>query len=111
MNAGEGNVIAFNALNGISIAGFVGDNTSWAILGNSIHDNARLGITLATSGCGAIVPTPNDHCDTDGGANDLQNYPLITSASFNNGNVILSGSLDSVSSTMFRLRIFLERPM
>jgi CSLREA domain-containing protein len=104
--AGQGNIIAFNGFNGISIAGFAGDNTTWAILGNSIHDNARLGITLATSGCGATVPTANDHCDPDGGGNDLQNYPVITSAAFSNGNVMLSGTLDSVSSTMFRLEFF-----
>jgi CSLREA domain-containing protein len=104
VNAGEGNIIAFNALNGVSIFGFTGDNTAWAILGNSIHDNARLGITLA--GCGATVPTPNDHCDSDGGGNDLQNDPVITSASFSNGNVMLSGMLDSVASTTFRLEFF-----
>jgi len=106
VNPGEGNIIAFNALNGVSIAGFANDNTAWAILGNSIHNNARLGITLATSGCGADNPTPNDHCDPDGGANDLQNYPVITSASFSNGNVVLSGTLDSTSNTTFRLEFF-----
>jgi CSLREA domain-containing protein len=104
VNTGEGNIIAFNALNGVSIFGFAGDNTTWAILGNSIHDNARLGITLA--GCGATVPTPNDHCDPDGGGNDLQNYPVITSAAFSNGNVMLSGTFDSVANTMFRLEFF-----
>jgi CSLREA domain-containing protein len=105
-SSGDGNIIAFNAFNGISIAGFTGDNTKWAILGNSIHDNSRLGITLSTSGCGVTVPISNDHCDTPSGANDQQNYPVLTSASFNNGNVMLSGSLDSVSSTMFRLEFF-----
>ncbi|HEY4256165.1 MAG TPA: CSLREA domain-containing protein [Candidatus Udaeobacter sp.] len=105
-SSGEGNIIAFNAFNGVSIAGFTGDNTKWAILGNSIHDNFRLGITLATSGCGATVPISNDHCDSPSGANDQQNYPVITSASFSNGNVMVSGSLDSVSTTMFRIEFF-----
>jgi hypothetical protein len=102
-NSGEGNIIAFNGLNGVSIAGFTGDNTKWAILGNSIHNNSRIGITLATSGCGTTVPVSNDHCDSPNGANDQQNYPVLTSASFSNGNVMLSGSLDSVSSTTFRV--------
>jgi CSLREA domain-containing protein len=108
VNAGEGNIIAFNALNGVSIAGFAGDHTAWPILGNSIHGNANLGITLATTGCGTNVPTPNDHCDSDEGmgANDFQNYPVITSASFSNGSVTVSGTLDSVSNTMFRLEFF-----
>jgi CSLREA domain-containing protein len=110
-NPGEGNIIAFNYFNGVSIAGFTGDNTAWAILGNSIHDNGThghlaVGITLATSGCGSDTPTPNDHCDTPSGANDQQNYPVITSASFSNGNVTLSGTLDSVASTMFHLEFF-----
>jgi CSLREA domain-containing protein len=109
VNAGEGNIIAFNALNGVSIAGFTGDNTRWPILGNSIHDNARLGITLSTSGCGVSTPTANDHCDTPSGANDQQNYPVITSASFSNGNVMLSGTLDSLSSTTYRLEFFSNR--
>jgi hypothetical protein len=113
-SAGEGNIIAFNSLNGISIAGFTGDHTAWAILGNSIHDNhqdtvhcsACLGITLAATGCGTSVPTVNDHCDPPNGANDQQNYPVITSASFSSNNVTLSGMLDSVASTMFRLEFF-----
>src|SRR5262249_2546944 len=75
---------------------------------DTVHCSSCLGITLATSGCGAIVPTPNDHCDTPSGANDQQNNPVITSASFTNGNVMLSGSLDSVTSTMFRVASFMN---
>jgi CSLREA domain-containing protein len=100
--AGQGNIIAFNGLNGVSIVSF--NNTGWVILGNSIHDNARLGIAL--SACGANTPTLNDHCDTDAGANDLQNYPLITSASYDSGTVTLSGTLDSVPNTGFRVEFF-----
>lgn len=100
-SSGQGNIIAFNGTNGVFIAT---GSTGWAILGNSIHDNSRLGITL--SACGANTPTLNDHCDTDTGANDLQNYPVITSASFSGGNVTLSGAFDSVPNTTFRIEFF-----
>jgi hypothetical protein len=46
----------------------------------------------------------NDHCDT--GPNDSQNYPVIMSASFGGGSVILSGTLHSVPNTRFRLEFF-----
>jgi len=102
-NSGEGNIIAFNGANGVSISSAT---TGWAILGNSIHDNTGLGITFTGSCSGIPMPTLNDHCDTDTGANDLQNYPVITSASFSGGNVTLSGTLDSVPNTGFRLEFF-----
>ena len=101
LGAGQGNIIAFNGTNGISVSS---NNTGWAILGNSIFDNARLGVTL--QGCGANTATPNDDCDTDNGPNNLQNYPVITSASFSNGNVTVSGNLNSVPNTMFRIEFF-----
>src|SRR4029077_14543728 len=100
INSGEGNIIAFNGFNGVSI----GSGSGWALPGNSIFDNARLGITL--QGCGANVATLNDDCDSDTGPNDLQNYPVITSASFSNGNVTLSVNLDSLANTTFRIEFF-----
>ena len=60
VNAGEGNIIAFNGFNGVSITSVDGINRG-PILGNSIHDNGLLGITLAASGCGTTMPTPNRH--------------------------------------------------
>ncbi len=100
-NAGEGNIIAFNGGNGISIAN---GNNGWSILGNSIHDNARLGITLVS--CGANTPTPNDTCDTDTGGNDHQNYPIITGVALNSGIVTLSGTLKSGTNASYRLEFF-----
>lgn len=100
-NAGEGNIIAFSGNNGI---GMWSPNTGWSILGNSIHDNGLLGISLA--GCGGATPTPNDPGDTDTGANNLQNYPVITGVTVGGGNVTLSGTLNSTSNTTYRLEFF-----
>jgi CSLREA domain-containing protein len=101
--AGQGNVIAFNGTNGIS----VGSGNNWTILGNSIHDNGRLGITLGGR-CDDLTatPTPNDHCDADTGPNDLQNYPVITSANIAGGNVTISGTMDSTANSSFRVEFF-----
>ncbi len=101
--AGQGNIIAFNGTNGIS----VGSGNTYSILGNSIHDNGRLGITLGGR-CDDLTATPtlNDHCDGDTGPNELQNYPVITSAVIAAGNVTISGTLDSTALSEFRIEFF-----
>src|SRR5262249_36196748 len=76
-----------------------------AILGNSIFSNAGLGIDLEFDGDPNCVE-PNVHCNPGPGPNDLQNYPVITSATCSGGSVMLSGTLDSVASTMFRIEFF-----
>ncbi|MGH8099799.1 MAG: beta strand repeat-containing protein [Chthoniobacterales bacterium] len=104
-NAGEGNIIAFNGAQGVVVENVFGP-TTFTILGNSIFSNAGLGISLGGGPCNLPVPTINDACDGDTGPNNLQNYPVITSASFGGGFVTISGTLDSTPSTMFRLEFF-----
>ena len=94
------NVIAGNSGNGVNLINF-SQTSGLSVLGNSIFANAALGIDLNNDGV-----TLNDHCDTDTGPNNLQNYPVITSASFGSGFVMLSGTLDSAPNTMFRLEFF-----
>ena len=102
-NVGEGNIIAFSGQNGVSLATF--GVSTWTILGNSIHDNAHLGITLG--GCGTTTPTTNDACGTlTNAANHRQMFPVITSVAPNGGNVTLSGTLNGVSNTTYRLEFF-----
>jgi hypothetical protein len=111
MESGAGNIIAFNGTMcaspndiGVVISGTSANNNS--ILGNSIFSNAGLGIDLIGGTEGTCGVTANEHCDPGGGPNDLQNYPVITSATASGGNVTISGTLDSVANTIFRLEFF-----
>ena len=96
---GEGNTIAYNCSNGIAIAA----STGWPMLGNSIYSNAGLGISLQDLDS---TPLPNDVGDGDAGANNLQNYPVITAAPITAGFVDLAGTLNSVATTTYRLEFF-----
>lgn len=100
----ETNVIAFNGTNGVGVSG---NNTGWLIQQNSIFSNANLGITLGGR-CDDLsaAPLPNDSGDGDTGPNNLQNYPVITSASISAGSVTLSGTLNSTASTAFFLAFY-----
>ena len=91
-----GNLIAGNGGRGVHILG-----TGIAVLGNSIHSNGSLGIELENDGV-----TANDPCDGDLGGNNRQNFPVITSSSSGAGMVMLSGSLDSLANSTFRLEFF-----
>ncbi|MEO6970343.1 MAG: hypothetical protein ABI217_05570 [Chthoniobacterales bacterium] len=111
-NAGEGNVVAFNypgaAGGGFAQGGIIVDNqfttpTGIAIRGNSIFSNGGLGIDLGGNGV-----TPNDTGDGDTGPNNLQNFPIITSATIAGGSANISGTLNSTASTQFTLDFFVN---
>jgi hypothetical protein len=100
------NVIAFNGGAGIAIGRDSSDSSNDnRISGNSIHDNARLGIDLGSDGV-----TPNDDCDTGRGPNLLQNYPILTSAVPSGGSTTIRGTLNSVpnspSNSLFLIEFF-----
>ncbi|HKD18734.1 MAG TPA: right-handed parallel beta-helix repeat-containing protein, partial [Thermoanaerobaculia bacterium] len=108
-NPGEGNVIAFNRGNGVTVGGF-GTEMGVTVRGNSIHDQApypppppypQIAIDLAGDG-----PTPNDACDADSGSNGLQNYPIVTSAAPEGGETHIHGILHSTASTLFTLDFY-----
>jgi hypothetical protein len=97
-SAGAGNVIAFNG----NTAGIVVNNgTGNAIRGNSIFSNNGLGIDLGGDGV-----TLNDAGDTDSGANNLQNFPVLTSVSNSGGMTTINGRLNSAANTMYRIEFF-----
>jgi CSLREA domain-containing protein len=86
-----------NSLDGVAVSG-----TNNSILSNSIFANGDLGIDLGTNGV-----AQNDPQDGDFGANNLQNFPVIESASLNaGGNVTVSGTLNSTPGTTFTVQFF-----
>jgi len=95
--AGEGNVIAFNYGDGVLVSG--SDATGNAIRGNSIYSNGGLGIDLGGDGV-----TTNDPGDGDAGANYLQNFPVLASAT--SGSTTIEGTLDSTPNTAFTVEFF-----
>ncbi|MEG4178670.1 MULTISPECIES: Ig-like domain-containing protein, partial [unclassified Microcoleus] len=94
---GTGNTIAYNNLAGVAVI----SGTNNGILGNSIFNNNGLGIDLANKGV-----SPNDLNDTDTGANNLQNFPVITFAHSNGKKAEIKGALNSTPDRTFRLELF-----
>jgi hypothetical protein len=110
-NTGAGNVIAFNgtaAGRQDSVGIFLsGSSSGISILGNSIFSNAALGINLPAQGAeDSFGVNPNDSCDSDTGANNLQNYPVLNGVTTTNGNVHITGTLNSTANTTYRLEFF-----
>ena len=95
--AGAGNKIAFNGSQGVVV--FFGSGNS--IRGNSIFSNGTLGIDLGGDGV-----TVNDTNDSDVGANQLQNFPVLTSVQSNGGNTTIQGTLKSSSNTIFQIDFY-----
>jgi len=102
--AGERNVISGNNGDGVAIydAGATGNR----VLSNSISSNGGLGIDLV----GTTGPTANDSADADTGANNLQNYPTVTSAttSRSTGRSIVRGTLNSTPGETFTIQLFIN---
>lgn len=100
---GDGNIIMFGSgvqggANSPPPAGIaaVADPCQNIINGNSISGTGGLGIDLGKQGV-----TPNDPGDADG----IQNYPVLTSAVFANGSAHVTGTLNSVANTSFRVEL------
>ena len=96
LDPGDGNVIAYNR-SGVDVYSGVQDE----ILSNSIFNNVGLGIDLGLDGV-----TPNDPGDADTGNNNLQNFPLISSAVSDGSHTTVSGTFNSTPSSYFMLQFF-----
>jgi len=97
-NSGSGNTIAFNLRHGIEIDSGTGN----AILGNAIFSNTNLGIDLGFD----FSVNPNDAGDGDTGANNLQNFPDLSSAVSSNGSIEIKAAFNSTAGGSFRVEFF-----
>ena len=112
------NIIAFNGGNvpvcNASSAGIWVHNGAAinnALLGNSIFSNAGLGIDLEFDGDPNCGVEPNDIGDGDTGPNNLQNYPVLETVSNSGGMTTVTGRLNSVANTTYRIEFFANDPL
>jgi CSLREA domain-containing protein len=111
---GPGNVIFGNDDHGIDVVSppTGAHNTGQRITSNQIFGNGGLGINLRGGTENSFLVTSNDTDDPDDGSNNLQNFPVITSAhrSSSTGLTTIAGSLNSNPSTDFTIEFFLVDP-
>jgi CSLREA domain-containing protein len=93
----ERNIIWSNADDGV----FVASGAQNQIIGNSIFSNGGLGIDLGVDG-------PNFPQDPDpgAGANDSQNFPILTGATVTSIGTLVQGTLNSSPSQNFTLAFY-----
>ena len=101
---GAGNRIAYAPFlrSGVRVRNGATNN---AILGNAIFSNAELGIDLGYGVEGTYGVTPNVPCNTSGGANMAQNYPVLTQAVSGNSTGI-RGTFNSRPNRTYSLQFF-----
>jgi len=96
---GQANIIAFNKGAGIGVWCPTGVNNR--IQRNSIFSNARLGIDLEPGDPGVTI---NDTGDADIGPNNLQNFPVLSSAT--SATRMIKGKLNSTLSQTYTIEFF-----
>ncbi|MEM7391963.1 MAG: hypothetical protein AAF492_06400, partial [Verrucomicrobiota bacterium] len=99
VSRGGPNVIAYNGESGIEVNS---SGTGHSFLGNTIFSNVDLGIDLHLDGV-----STNDIGDPDTGANNRQNFPVISHVTL--GPTAVGGTLNSASATTYRLEFFFNR--
>jgi hypothetical protein len=102
---GARNIIVGNPGDGV---GVYPNSVKNQIIGNAIYDNGGLGINLLVDGEGPSAVTPNDKDDGDTGANQLQNFPEITSISYNaeKTSVTVGGRLNGLATADYTLHFY-----
>ncbi len=98
---GAGNIVAFNAGNGVTVGDSPTDAISGdVVLGNSIYANGKIGIDLGDDG-----PTPNG-ADGHAGPNLFQDFPVLTSAVTGSGSTTIGGTISGAINTTYHLEFF-----
>jgi CSLREA domain-containing protein len=98
LDPGDGNTVAYNGRTGILLGN---TGVSMAILSNVIYSDGKLGIDLNGDGV-----TPNDPLDKDSGADDLQNYPVLSTVVTDGVRSSITGTLNSTPNTYFYLQFY-----
>ena len=108
-NPGDGNVIAAHLSTGVLMMASPGIPAIGNIRrsGNAIYDNGDIGIDLMPNTWDFGV-TPNDALDTDAGANDLQDFPVLASAMREGAGVWVVGSLHSRTTKDYTIEFFIS---
>src|SRR5262249_49417414 len=83
----------------------VSPNAHVRITANSIHDNGRLGIDLASRYDPASGVTRNDTLGHSG-PNNFQDFPVLTSARTSGSSTTIAGTLDSGDGGSFTIEFF-----
>ena len=92
VSAGQSNRITSNGGRGVSVAS--GSNAGVIVRGNDLSANGGLGIDLGANGI-----TTNDLGDTDSGANNLLNTPVLFTATPGTSSTTIRGSFTGAAST------------
>jgi parallel beta-helix repeat protein len=98
-----GNVITGNRDGGVRVSSTA---SGFLISQNQIYENTQLGINLEGGTEDAFGVTTNDSGDGDTGANELQNFPALSSAGSGGGVTIILGTFNSTPSTTFTVEFF-----
>ena len=95
----SGNVIAYNGGDGVFLDQTAGTGNRIDL--NQIFLNGQLAIDIYPDGV-----TPNDAGDGDTGPNNVQNFPVLTSANSTLAGTTIAGTLNSTPNTQFTIQIF-----
>ena len=119
LQSAGGTIVEGNILSDVQISNALPPAGGSTIIGNTLNGTVQVfnvtgvEITQNTStdpfpiDLNGDGPTPNDPApDADSGANNLQNFPVITSAVVMNNDLQVSGSLVSGPSTQYRIEVF-----
>jgi len=105
---GQGNVIAFNRGDAVAVNSSAGQGpTGVTVSRNAIYGNGELGINLATGFTGyPATVTLNDLGDVDTGPNNLQNFPVLTSAVDNGITTTVTGNIEMPAPASATIELF-----